>query len=64
MAILQEPGKYVDSAKYFSWEQFFTELLIDRTKDSYKKYGKEHLEPFYLQKANMDKVIAFIESGS
>lgn len=35
------PEKYVDSAKHSSWEQYFTDLLIELTKDKqYEKYSK------------------------
>ncbi len=40
------------------WEQYFTALLTETTKDSvYMKYSKSKLMPFYLQPgtANMIK---------
>ena len=33
--ILKAPQNYIDSGKYFSWERYFTALLIEKTKDSY-----------------------------
>lgn len=60
--ILKAPENYVDSARYFSWEQYFTELLVSRTTDSYKKYTKQKLAPFYLQDGNIKKVMSFIEA--
>ena len=56
------PEEYIDSAKYFSWEQFFTELLIQLTSErDYMRYGKQSLAPFYLQAENIRKVISAME---
>lgn len=33
-AILERPENYIDGKEYFSWERFFTNLLIEETKDS------------------------------
>lgn len=32
--ILTEPVEYIESQEFFSWEQFFTNLLVEETKDS------------------------------
>ena len=41
--ILEKPEKYIDSKEYFSWERFFTKLLVTRTEDTYLKYSKAKL---------------------
>lgn len=46
--ILSAPYDYVESEKYFSWERFFTAVLIDETKDTYLAYIKKKLNPAYL----------------
>lgn len=46
--ILASPSDYIESEKYFSWEQFFTALLIQKTKDSYLQYQKHALNQVYL----------------
>ena len=46
--ILDKPYDYVESEKYFSWERFFTAVLIDETKDTYSAYGKRKLNLNYL----------------
>lgn len=56
-SILEEPADHVDSLKYESWEQFFTDLLITLTKDTTGKYAKETLNKFYLQEKNMQKIM-------
>ena len=45
--ILRNPGEYIESEKYMSWEQFFTGLLMEKTKDSYLKYEKKELNVAY-----------------
>ena len=44
---MENPGEYIESEKYMSWEQFFTGLLMEKTKDSYLKYEKKELNVAY-----------------
>ena len=59
---LQEPSAYIESERYFSWEQFFTELLTDLTMDTPLHYNKRHLNPAYLHPVNVEKVLHAMES--
>ena len=36
---------------YFSWERFFTALLIEETKGTYLAYFKRNLNPVYLNES-------------
>lgn len=56
--ILNNPSDYIDSSNYFSWERFFTALLIEKTQGSYLQYSKAKLNDNYLQKGIQDKVLA------
>lgn len=47
-SILERPADYIESKEYFSWERFFTAILIDMTKDSYLAYTKKKLNSVYL----------------
>lgn len=47
--ILKEPDKYIESQEFFSWERFFTHLLIEQTKNTYLKYNKSELNKAYTQ---------------
>lgn len=47
--ILHSPSDFIESREYFSWERFFTALLIDKTRNSYLYYNKKELNPVYLQ---------------
>ena len=46
--ILASPSNYIDSSEYFSWERYFTHLLIDLTKDTYLHYSKSTINVSYL----------------
>lgn len=56
--ILTAPYNYVESEKYFSWERFFTAVLIEGTKDTYLAYIKRKLNPSYLNDAVKKSVLA------
>lgn len=59
--ILEHPHNYIDSKEYFSWERYFTSLLIQKTQDNYLKYSKSSLNPVYLQNNEMDKILAVMK---
>lgn len=59
--ILMHTAEYIESERYFSWEQYFTELLVQNTKDSYLKYSKKKLNPNYLQPVIKKNIIDSIE---
>lgn len=46
--MLRNPASYIESADFFSWEQFFTHELIEKTRDSYRAYNKSRLNEAYL----------------
>jgi len=54
--ILEKPYAYIESSQHFSWERFFTELLIDKTRDSYLAYQKKKLNPVYLQEREAEAI--------
>ncbi len=57
-AILEATSEYVESSQYISWERFFTDLLINITKDTMYPYSKHHLVPYYLSEGNINKITA------
>lgn len=59
--ILDEPYHYIESEEFFSWERYFTKLLIDKTADNYMKYTKHNLNPVYLQPGIMKKILCVME---
>ena len=49
--------KNADSTLYMSWEQYFTDLLIETTKESdYMQYTKSHLSDYYIQEKNIAEI--------
>ena len=47
--ILQTPSGYIDSKEYFSWERYFTALLIEKAAGTYLNYTKKTLNEAYLK---------------
>ena len=59
--IINAPYDYIESSEYFSWERFFTAVLIDMTKDTYLAYAKKKLNPAYLTQPVKNEILAQIE---
>ncbi len=59
--ILEQPEDYIESRKYFSWERFFTALLVEYTQGSYLKYSKSKLNDTYLQGRIKQAVLEVME---
>lgn len=59
--ILDEPEEYIDSREYFSWERYFTRILIKYTEGTHMKYKKSNLNPTYLHKKNKNAIIKVIK---
>ena len=55
--IIENPSEYVESKDYFSWERFFTAVLIEETKGTYLAYAKKKLNPAYLNEAIKDLIL-------
>ena len=55
--ILESPPDYIESSDYFSWERFFTKILVAKTMDTYLKYAKSKLNPAYLQENLARKIV-------
>ncbi len=56
--ILDHPEDYIDSAVYFSWERYFTDLLEKETADNDRiRYNKTKISDYYLSDHNIKKVL-------
>ena len=55
--VLEKPWEYVESKTYFSWERFFTAVLIEETNGSYLAYAKRKLNPAYLNDSVKDSIL-------
>ena len=54
-------ANYIESKDYFSWEQFFTKLLMVKTENTFMQYRKGKLNPVYLHDKNKKAVLDTIE---
>lgn len=64
--ILNNPSESIESKDYFSWERFFTAVLIEVTKDTYLAYAKKKLNSSYLSdtvKSGILKQMEKVELG-
>ena len=58
---LEHPWEQIESSEYFSWERYFTALLIQYTQDTYLKYSKKQLNPVYMQEKSINKILAVVK---
>ena len=58
--MLENPGAQIESAEYFSWEQFFTSYLIQCSENTFFAYSKSKLHTFYTVQENTKKIVAVI----
>ena len=58
--ILEHPEEYIESAEFFSWERYFTDLLMKATQGTYLHYTKSNLNDSYLQAKLAEKIINVI----
>lgn len=56
-AILNATSEYVDSKEFFSWERFFTDLLVKKSRGTYLQYNKRSLNKAYLQEKIKNKIV-------
>ena len=47
----------MESSEFFSWERFFTHLLVQETKDTYMRYAKAELNDAYLNGRVLESVL-------
>lgn len=59
--ILQHPQDFIESQEYFSWERFFTSILIQYTKGTYLKYNKRRLNEVYLHDKMKKAILEVME---
>ena len=57
----QASEEYIESSEFFSWERYFTKLLIEQTEGTYLKYKKSRLNKVYLHEKNKDIILKSIK---
>ncbi|MCM1333769.1 MAG: hypothetical protein NC084_04540 [Bacteroides sp.] len=58
--LLDRPSDFIESADFFSWENFFEKYLTDHTVGTPFQYSKSELNPTYLNRANAERIIGEI----
>jgi len=58
--VLENPNDYIESRKYFSWERFFTAMLVDKSRETYLKYDKRILNKSYIQNNEKNAILNVI----
>lgn len=56
--ILQHTEDYLESSDFFSWERFFTKLLISETEGTYLQYSKQKLKEVYLNAKEKEQILS------
>ena len=56
--MLDHTEDFVESSEFFSWERFFTHLLVQETKGTYLRYTKAELNDAYLNGKVLESVLA------
>ena len=55
--IMADPASYIESSRYFSWERYFTALLVEKTKGTWLAYHKGKLNPVYSQEHKSREIL-------
>lgn len=55
--ILDRPCDFIDSELYFSWERFFTDLLIKHSQGKVYSYNKRSIAVYYLSDRSAKRIL-------
>ena len=58
--IIYETYLFADSKQYMSWEEYYTSILTELTKNTPFAYTKRKLNPAWINEASLDKVTAIM----
>ncbi len=62
MSILEKPYDYIESKEFFSWENYFTSLLVVESKNKAgRSYSKTRLNNYYKSEKVFNKIISSID---
>ena len=56
-SVLSDPASYIESSEYFSWERYFTGLLIAESRGTHLAYSKRTLNTAYLAPGVVQKIL-------
>lgn len=55
--VTEETYNFADSKNYFSWEEFYTAYLIEKSADTIYRYNKKKLNTAYLTVKNRKRIM-------
>ena len=58
--VLEETYNYADSTKYISWERFYTQYLVDISRDTVYRYNKSKLNSVFLDKTSVNRIMEIL----
>lgn len=58
--VLEAAYEYADSCEYMSWEEFFTDYLVQKTQGSIYQYSKVRLKEAYKTKGSLKRIMEVI----
>lgn len=56
--ILEQPYAFIDSKAYISWERYFTNLLVEKSRGKWFSYARHRLNPVYLQGKCREQILS------
>lgn len=56
--ILASPEEHIEITEFFSWERYFTFLLVEKSNGTYLQYNKRSLNPSYLNSRIISKILS------
>lgn len=56
--IINDTYNYVESSRFFSWENFFTFVITEATKNTPLQYNKSKLNPYYISGKAFQDIIS------
>ncbi|MCR5608306.1 MAG: translation initiation factor 2 [Lachnospiraceae bacterium] len=59
--IINRTYNYVESSDYFSWEQFFYKILVEKTNGTYLAYSKSKINDSYLHGKAREAILKIID---
>ncbi len=61
--VLDNPSDAIDPQRYFSWENFFVDYLVQQTAGTHTSYTKSKIHSFYTIRENSGKIVALISAN-
>ncbi len=61
--MLENPSDDIDPQRYFSWENYFEDYLVQQTAGTHYAYSKSKIHRFYTVRENSGRIVALIAAN-